>query len=329
MPMVLLLMMIQRVNTLYRDYATYIYSFMRSFYRIAKFAFQDIARNLGLSVMTVLILVLMLLSVNTLWSLDIVTKKSVQMVRDQVTISFYLNADIAEKNIKEIKSYISTFPEVVDVNFSSREDVLKTFKNTHRYSPEILQALEELGGNPFGPTITVRTREPGDYRKILDALSVPEYEPLIESKSFSGNEPALDRIQLITNRIERIGFGLSLLFAIIAFLIIFNTVRVAIHSQRIEISIKRLVGANNWFIRGPYWLEAGIFTVVSIAITMIVVFAALNWLDRYIGIVLSNQFSLTDYYRSHMLYLFGIQAIAVLLLTIVSSGFAMRRQLKV
>lgn len=302
---------------------------MRSFFRIAKFAFQDIVRNLGLSFMTVLILVLMLLSINTLWSLDIVTKKAVQMVRDQVTISFYLNAEVADQNVKELKSYISTFPEVVDLSYLSREDVLKTFKTNHQYSPEILQALDELGGNPFGPTITVRTREPGDYRKILDALSVPEYEPLIESKSFSGNEPALDRIQLITNRIEGIGFGVSLMFAVIAFLIIFNTVRATIHGQRIEISIKRLVGANNWFIRGPYWLEAGIFTFISIIIAMAVIFVALGWLDRYIGIVLGNKFSLTDYYRSHMLYLFGIQAVAVLLLTITSSGLAMRRQLKV
>ncbi len=302
---------------------------MRSFYRIAKFAFQDIVRNLGLSFMTVFILVLMLLSVNTLWSLDIVTRKAVQMVRDQVTISFYLTSDIADQNVKELKSYLSTFPEVVELKYSSREDVLKTFKNTHKYSLEILQALDELGGNPFGPTITLRTKEPGDYKKIIDALSVPEYEPLIESKSFDGNESALDQVQLITSRIERVGLGLSLLFAVIAFLIIFNTIRVAIQSQRIEISIKRLVGANNWFIRGPYWLEAAIFTVVSIIITILTVFVALNWLDPYIGIVFGYRFSLTDYYVSHMLYVFGIQAIAVLLLTIISSGLAMRRQLKV
>ena len=302
---------------------------MRSFYRIAKFAFQDIVRNVGLSFMTVFILVLMLLSVNTLWSLDIVTKKAVQMVRDQVTVSFYLTSDVADQNVRELKSYISTFPEVLELKYLSREDVLKTFKKNHAYSPEISQALEELGGNPFGPTITVRTREPGDYKKIIEALSVPEYEPLIESKSFDGNEHALDQIQLITSRIERIGFGLSILFAVIAFLIIFNTIRVSIQSQRIEISIKRLVGANNWFIRGPYWLEAGIFTVISIAITIFAVFVSLSWLDPYIGIVFGYQFSLTDYYTSHMLYLFGIQALAVLSLTIISSSLAMRRQLKV
>ena len=302
---------------------------MRSLYRIAKYALQDIGRNIGLSFMTVFILVLMLLSVNTLWSLDVITKQAVKLVREQVTISFYLSPTASDKDVNEIKSYIATFPEVVNLKYISKDEVLKSFKDRHKFSPEVLEALSELGGNPFGPTITVRTKEPGDYRKIIEALSVPEYEPLIENKSFDGNESALDRIQLITSRIEKIGLGLSLLFAVIAFFIIFNTIRVAIQSQKVEISIKRLVGANNWFIKGPYLLEAILYTVLSISITIGIVFGAFHWLDQYISIIFSNGFSLTNYYRSNMLYLFGIQALAVLVLTNVSSGLAMRRQLKV
>ncbi|MFA6105154.1 MAG: permease-like cell division protein FtsX [Patescibacteria group bacterium] len=302
---------------------------MRSLYRIAKFALQDIGRNFGLSFMTVFILVLMLLSVNTLWSLDIITKQALQLVRDQVTISFYLAPTVTEQQVKELKSYVATFPEVTSLKLVSKEEVLKTFQDRHRLSPEVLEALDELGGNPFGPTITIRTKEPGDYRKIIDALSVPEYEPIIENKSFDGNESALDRIQLITSRIERVGLGLSLLFAVIAFFIIFNTIRAAIQSQKVEISIKRLVGANNLFIRGPYLLEAAIYALVSTAITIVIVFTSLHWLDQYISIVFANGFSLTNYYQSNMLYLFGIQALAVLVLTNLSSGLAMRRQLKV
>lgn len=302
---------------------------MRSLYRIGKFALQDIGRNLGLSAMTVFILVLMLLSVNTLWSLDVLTKSAVKMVRDQVTISFFLTPEVTDKDVAEMRSYIGTFPEVVSLQYSTKDEVLKAFQNRHKYSAEVLQALSELGTNPFGPTIVIRTKEPGDYKKIIEALSVPEYEPMIEGKSFDGNETALDKIQLITNRIEKVGFGLSTLFAVIAFLIIFNTIRVSIQSQRIEISIKRLVGANNWFIRGPYWLEAGIFTLSSVLITIGIVFLSVKWVDRYIGVIFGGEFSLTNYYQSNMLYLFGIQALAVLLLTIMSSGLAMRRQLKV
>ncbi|MBI5729220.1 MAG: FtsX-like permease family protein [Candidatus Magasanikbacteria bacterium] len=302
---------------------------MYSFFRIIRFALQDIGRNLGLSTMTVFILLLMLLSINTLWSMDVMTKEAVRLVKEQINISFYLTPAISDKSVSEIKSYLATFPEITQVDLLTRDQVLQSFKTRHQFSAEVLDALSELGGNPFGPTLVVKTKEPGDYRKIIQAVSVPEYDPLIEGKSFEGHEEALDRIQTITNRIERVGLGLSLLFALISFLIIFNTIRVAIFTQRAEISIKRLVGANNWFIRGPYLLESLIFTVVSVALTILIMYFATRYLDRYVSVVFPNGFSLTNYYSSHMLYLFGIQTVAVLLLTVFSSSLAMRRQLKV
>lgn len=302
---------------------------MPSFFRVIRFAFQDIVRNLGLSAMTVFILLLMLLSINMLWSMDVMTKEAVRLVKEQINISFYLAPAIADKSVLEIKSYLATFPEITQIDLLTREQVLQSFKTRHQFSAEVLGALSELGGNPFGPTLVVRTKEPGDYRKIIQAVSVPEYDPLIEGKSFEGHEEALDRIQTITNRIERVGLGLSLLFALISFMIIFNTIRVAIFTQRAEISIKRLVGANNWFIRGPYLLESFVFTIASVGLAMLVMYFATRYLDRYVSVVFPNGFSLTNYYSSHMLYLFGIQAISVLLLTVFSSSLAMRRQLKV
>lgn len=286
-------------------------------------------RNIGLSSMTVFILVLMLLSVNVLWSVDVMTKEAVSMVKDQINVSLYFATDAKDKDVTEIKGYLGAFPEVVNLQLQTREQVLESFKDRHRMSAEVLQALDELGGNPFGPTLIVKTREPGDYKKILAGLNVPEYENLIEAKSFDGQEGAIDRLHTITGRIERVGLGLSALFALISFLIIFNTIRVAIQTQKIEISIKRLVGANNWFIRGPYLLESLIFTISSIVITAGIVYLALHWIDPYLAVVFPSDFSLTKYYNSNILYLFGSQAVAVLLLTVVSSTLAMRRQLKV
>ena len=57
---------------------------MPSFFRVIRFAFQDIVRNLGLSAMTVFILLLMLLSINMLWSMDVMTKEAVRLVKEQI-----------------------------------------------------------------------------------------------------------------------------------------------------------------------------------------------------------------------------------------------------
>lgn len=302
---------------------------MLSFLRIVKFAFQDLWRNFSLSFMTVFILVLMLLSVNTLWSLDVLTQQAVEAVKKQIDVSIYFVPQATEKNVTEIKSYVQMFPEVTEVKLQSKEEVLASFREQHKLQKEALEALDELGSNPFGPTMIIKTKEPEDYKKIIESLDVPEYETIIEAKSFDNHEDAILRLQNITNRIEKIGFGLTILFAIISFLIIFNTIRVAIVTQRVEISIKRLVGASNWFIRGPYLVESFVFTFLSVACTIGLVYLALRWVDPYLAVVLPNGFSLTNYFYSNMLMLFGAQALAVLLLTVVSSALAMQKQLKV
>jgi len=302
---------------------------MLSFLRILKFAFQDIGRNFSLAFMTVFILVLMLLSVNVLWSLEMVTNQAVQSVKDQVDTSFYFTPKVTDKEISDVQKYINSFPEVTKISIVKKEEVLNNFKKRHKDQQETLSALAELGENPFGPTMVIKTREPKDYQKIITALDVPEYKKIIESKSYDQHESAIIKLQNITNRIEMVGLGLTLLFAAISFLIIFNTIRVAINSQRTEISIKRLVGASSWFIRGPYLIESLLFTILSIAITAVVLYFGLAWLDSYLAIIFPSGFSLTNYYKSNIFFLCTMQALVVLLLNVLSSALAMRKQLKV
>lgn len=299
------------------------------FSRIFKFALQDIGRNFGLSFMTVLILVLMLLSVNTLWSVKMITREAVSLVKDQVKVSVYFNAEAGEKNVAELDKYVRSFPEVIDTKLESSEAVLASFKQRHSQSKDVLNALAELKSNPFGPTMVIKTREPGDYRKVITALSVPEYENLIEAKSYDEHESAIEKIQNITNRTESLVAGLVVLFACISFLIVFNTIRAAINTQKIEIGIKRLVGASNWFIRGPYLIESFIFTVFSMLISVGILYLSLSFIDPYLATIFPGSFSLTNYYNSNILYIFGTQFVSVLVLTILSSGLAMRRQLRI
>lgn len=301
---------------------------MLSLLRAIKFALQDIVRNLGLSFMTVLILVLMLLSINTLFVINVLTSKAVQSIKDQIDISIYFSPEASQAKIDEIKNYINAFPEIKEVVYQDKEKVLADFKAQHQDNEEILSSLSELGSNPFGPTMIVKTREPKDYEKIVKALAVPEYESLIEAKTFGDTEKAIERVHTITTQVERFTAGVSALFAVIAFLIIFNTIRVAIYTQRVEITIKKLVGATNWFIRAPYVIESFIFAFVSVLVAGSLVYLSLRMLEPYIKVVFGESGLLTNYYSSNTISLLGMQFLAVLLLTVFSSFLAMRKHLR-
>ena len=301
---------------------------MLSFFRVIRFACQDIIRNMSLSFMTVLILLLMLLSVNTLLVIRVLTDEATSSIKNEIDVSIYFIPDVSDQIIQEVRAYIDSFPEVTQSTLLDRDDVLKKFQEEHSDNPDILSALEELGTNPLGAALIVKTREPGDYKKIIEAISVPEYETLIEAKTFDDTEKAIERIDVITTQVERFSLILSIFFGIIAFLIIFNTIRIIIYTQRNEITIKKLVGATNWFIRGPYLVEAFLFSIISVGVTYALVLSAAHVIDPFAATIFGKHDVLTSYFQSGIVWLAGSQFLTVLLLTTITSLLAMRKHLR-
>lgn len=296
--------------------------------RIIKFSFQEIVRNMSLSVMTVLILILMLLSINTLMVVQVLTDESITAVKKQIDVSIYFNPDATEEEITEIREYVNSFPEVEQETFLTSEQVFAGFKKNYAENTDVISSLNEIGANPLGPTMIIKTRDPKDYTKIITALSVPEYENIIEAKTFGDTQIAIDRIHVITTNVQKFTYFLTVLFAVIAFIIIFNTIRVAIYTQRTEIGIKRLVGATNWFIRGPYMVESLLFSIISVGLTYLLVDFFLKFLDPYISVIFEKDNLLSNYLSHNLFSIIAIEFSVVFLLSIVSSGLAMRRYLR-
>lgn len=300
---------------------------MRSFFRAIGFAIQDIFRNFTLSMMTVFILILMLLSVNSFIVIQALTDHAIQAIKQQIDVSVYFDPSVAQEEVVEVRSYVESFPEVTSISYLSKDEVLQAFQDKHADNPDILESIAELPENPLGPTMIIKTREPRDYRKIIDGLSVPEYDHLIEAKTFADTEVIIERVDTTTEKIEQFVIVLSLLFVIISFFVIFNTIRVAIYTQRTEIAIKKLVGATNWFIRGPYVFQAILFSIIATLATFGILFAISGFIDPYIQAVFATPGFLTNYLYSNIMSLLLVEFGAVLVLTVLTSTLAMRRYL--
>ncbi|MFA7314765.1 MAG: permease-like cell division protein FtsX [Candidatus Magasanikbacteria bacterium] len=301
---------------------------LSGFFRIIKFSFQEMVRNMSLSIMTVLILILMLLSINTLMVVKVLTDESVTAVKKQIDVSIYFNPEATPTEIQEIRDYVSAFPEVEQETFFTSDEVFANFKKNYNDNADVLSSLDEISQNPLGPTLIIKTRDPKDYSKIITALSVPEYENIIEAKTFGDTQVAIDRIHVITTNVQKFTYFLTILFAVIAFIIIFNTIRVAIYTQRTEIGIKRLVGATSWFIRGPYLVESLLFSIISVGLTYLLVDFFLKFLDPYMSVIFEKNNLLSNYLSQNLVSIIGIEFAVVFLLTIISSGLAMRRYLR-
>jgi cell division transport system permease protein len=296
--------------------------------RVVKFAFKDFWRNLGLSLMTISILILTYFSLNLLVIVNFFTDAAIQVIENRVDISVYFGPDVSDERVHGVRGNLTSLPEVKEVVFISRDEALEQFKKNHAEEPEILAALQEVGENPLGPVLVIKAKDAGRYGPILEALESPAIKSLVEDKTVQDHRALIERLTSVTAKVQRAALGLSLVFALISLLIVFNTIRVSIYIHREEIAIMRLVGASSNFVRIPFLIETVLFNIISLGLVAALVFPALGVIEPAARAFFDADVAVTGYYREHWMKIFGYQFAAVTFLSLVATALSMRTYLK-
>jgi len=297
--------------------------------RVLKFAFQDFYRNFWLSIATISVLVLTLVSVNMLLAVNVLGKVALATVKSQIDVSVHFKPEVEESRVQTVKITLLSLPQVRDVEYVSPAKSLEMFSDMYKKDELVLKSLGEVGVNPFGSTLIIRAREIEDYPKIISSLEEPGFDDLIEEKDFDDRRSMIDRIESIAAKIEWFGLGASLIFGLITLLIVFNTIRVSIYTHRDEIRIMRLVGASNGFIRGPFYVGALIWTVLSLGLTLALLYPAMGFfqpfIQRFFG---TDAVDLLGFYNQNFIRIFGLQFLAVALMAVFTTKIATGRYLR-
>jgi cell division transport system permease protein len=155
-------------------------------------------------------------------------------------------------------------PDVKQVAFVSKAQGLADYKKSN--PGDFAGAYDLLPGNPL-PDKLVVTPTQGKYTAVIGKQICRAHyagiEPCPSGKSGElGNSGGVHWESNVTKRVLTIAKVISLVFliavillVIAATLLIANTIRLSIFARRREIEVMKLVGATNWFIRGPFMLE--------------------------------------------------------------------------
>ncbi len=238
-----------------------------SFFRVIKAGFVNFWRNIWLSAAATMVMVITLIIFSVLILLFGITKYSVATIRDRVDISVYFKTGVAESLINNFKTDLQSNPKVSQVTYTSAANALENFKAKHVGDPLILDSLAELTDNPLPATLQVKATNLDDYSEIAATLQNGTYKDSISKVNFEDNRLLIERLGKVLKFIVTGGVALVIIFSIIAILVIFNTITLTIYNRREEVEIMRLVGATNWYIRGPFLIESMLYSVVASAIT--------------------------------------------------------------
>lgn len=301
--------------------------------RVIKAGFVGVWRNTFVSLSSVLVMTVTLFVIGSIIFLLATLDASLTEIRNKVDINIYFTTRAPESDILEVKKMIETLPQTTNVEYVSAEKALERFKERHANDQLTLQALSELPDNPLGAILNVKAKDPSQYEVIAnflkgDSFLSKERQDIIDRVNFYDNKTAIDTLTRIIDSASKLGFAITIVLAIISILIIFNTIRLAIYIAREEISVMRLVGASNKYIRGPFVVAGIMYGAMAGILTLIIFYPLTYWLGDFTQNFFSGV-NVFHYYLVHFSEFFGILMVAGIFLGAVSSFLAVRRYLKV
>ena len=294
---------------------------------------RNFYRSGSVSFATVLIMTVTLAVIGLLVFLSAILTNTLEAIKDKVDVNVYFVTSAQEGDIVALQSRVADLPDVERVTYTSRDEALAAFRARHADDELTLQALEELGDNPLGASLSIKAKDPEQYAGIVNFLSAEpavgaDGASIIDRINYFQNKVVIDRLTDAIRATEQAGAIIVLLFALASAVIAFATVRLAIYTSRDEIAVMRLMGASNSFIRGPF-IVAGIIAGGVAALIVLIIFYPFAW---YAGSALSDWlggFNLFTYYTSQFAMFFLVLFGSGILLGGVASFFAVRRYLRI
>lgn len=295
--------------------------------RILKYGFQLFYRHGWLTIATITVMVIALIMYQALILFGVVTDTATASLQDKIDISVYFKTVATEDDILNIEKSLKGLPEVKAVEYVSRDKALEIFKEAHKDDANINQALAELDSNPLRASINIKANDTNDYPIIAAYLENEGFQAVVEKVTFAENKVAIDRLNKLVDTMRRIGLSITVFLAFAASLVAFNTIRLAIYSNREEIGIMRLVGAANSFIKGPYLFSGILYGATGALVTVIFMIPAVNFASPYFQAFIPEM-NLASYFYRNIASLFLYLLMFGTGLGIVSSWIAIRRYLK-
>ena len=217
--------------------------------------------------------------------------------KSEVTVFLDNNTKISD--IKIIEESIGKWEGVRDVEFVSNAKALKKWREDLEDKAYLLEGYDGTK-NPLPHSLIIGIERPEYIEEI--ALKAGQMSQVIK---VNYSEEVAKSLGKIIYTVRLIGFLIVLILAIIAAIIIQNTVKLTVYSRRREINIMKYIGATDWYIRWPFIIEG--FTIGMTG--SLIAAAVILPLYKYFLNSLFNQ-SLVEDFFSNIFRVLPLQAVA-------------------
>lgn len=213
-----------------------------------------------------------------------IADKTEQYFLDRLEVRLYLTEEVSANDpdcsqplCSGLMSDLKATPGVVSVQFLNRDDAVREAKEkTFKDQPELAQYVSET---PLPASLRVKMTDASNYPRIYEEYFTRPGVGLVRN-----DKDIVDRLVSLFDGLRNAAFGLAVLQAVAAIMLIANMVQIAAFTRRTEVGIMRLVGATRWYTQLPFLLEAVVAALAGSLLAVLGLLAARPLvIDRALG----------------------------------------------
>ena len=242
-----------------------------------KTAVQNIWRNGVMSFSSIFAVTITLVLIGVIGVLALNVKDISSNIEEGVSIYVKLDRNIDSNAETEVGTQINALDGVVKATFYTKDQELdKLIKTQGDEGAALFESYRT--DNPLGAAYEVEVKDASKIAKIAQKI---QEIPNVNKTSYGG-ESTQDMVKTLQT-IQTGGTIFIVGLAVVALFMISNTIKITITARQTEISIMRMVGASNWYIRIPFMLEGMLIGLIGSIIPIIVLVYGYGMVYDYVG----------------------------------------------
>jgi len=211
-------------------------------------ALVSLYRNRLLSIATVSTVAICILILGAALLLAINASNIMDYLESDVEIVAFLDNELTDSQISDVMKKVKDMSLTDSVKFISKEQALKNMQA--KFAKEKYDLEKTLSKNPLPNSLEVKAKNPQDVAKLARQI-----ENIGGVYKVNYGKGVVERLFKVTRWVRIISIGIIVLLAFGAVFLIATTIRLSIFSRRKEIYLMKLIGATDWFVRWPFFIE--------------------------------------------------------------------------
>jgi len=232
---------------------------------------KSLKRNGWMTIASVSAVTITLILVGVFLGIIMNVTKLASDIENDVNVTVFVDIGTKKNEIDKLQKKLQNLGHVKKVTFSSNCEQLKKIKDSMGDAWELFEG----DSNPLYDVLIVSTDNPNKTKSVSKKAAKLKS---VYKADYGGISS--DKLIAIMKNVQTWGFGVAFLLLFVAIFLISNTIRITILSRQVEIEIMRLVGAQNSFIRWPFFFEGAWIGMVGSTIPVFLIYVTYRTIYR-------------------------------------------------